>query len=160
MEKQKFKAIVNEEFDVDNLTANGLDVVKKADGKYHILDQHKSYIAEIISADFKNKTFHIKVNDRDYHIKLADQYDQLIRELGLSVAVTHKINHVKAPMPGLVLKIMVEPGATILQGDDLLILEAMKMENVIKSPGDGSVKNILVKKGAAVEKGQILIEME
>jgi biotin carboxyl carrier protein len=80
--------------------------------------------------------------------------------MGLSTNITFQIKEIKAPMPGLVLDLEVEPGQTVSQGDVLLILEAMKMENVLKSPGDGIVKSIAVKKGDAVEKGQILIEME
>ena len=63
-------------------------------------------------------------------------------------------------MPGLVLSILVEPGQAVQKGDVLLILEAMKMENVLKAAGDGTVKNIAVAKGAAVDKGQLLLEME
>jgi biotin carboxyl carrier protein len=63
-------------------------------------------------------------------------------------------------MPGLVLDIMIKPGQTIEKGTPLLILEAMKMENVLKSEGDGVVKSIEVIKTQAVDKGQILIEME
>ena len=62
-------------------------------------------------------------------------------------------------MPGLVLELNVEAGQTIAKGDPLLILEAMKMENVIKSAGEGVVEEILVKKGAAVEKGALLIKL-
>ena len=80
--------------------------------------------------------------------------------MGLSAIVAHKISNIKAPMPGLVLDIMIKPGQTIEKGTPLLILEAMKMENVLKSEGDGVVKSIEVIKTQAVDKGQILIEME
>ncbi|MCL4147810.1 UNVERIFIED_CONTAM: hypothetical protein GTU68_000861 [Idotea baltica] len=63
-------------------------------------------------------------------------------------------------MPGLVLEIMVEVGQFVAVGDALLILEAMKMENVIKAQGEGVIKDIVVKQGAAVEKGQLLIVLE
>jgi len=70
------------------------------------------------------------------------------------------LKNIKAPMPGLVLDVLVESGQTITKGDQLLILEAMKMENVLKAAGDGVVKSIEIKKGNTVEKGQILVEME
>jgi len=70
------------------------------------------------------------------------------------------MDNVKAPMPGLVLDILVEPGQSVQKGDNLLILEAMKMENIIKASGSGVVKNIPVHKKDAVEKNQLLIEME
>jgi biotin carboxyl carrier protein len=63
-------------------------------------------------------------------------------------------------MPGLVLKIMISEQDTITEGDSVLILEAMKMENVIKSPGSGKVKSIKVKERDAVEKNQVLMELE
>jgi biotin carboxyl carrier protein len=63
-------------------------------------------------------------------------------------------------MPGLILRFEKNIGDEIKKGDSVLILEAMKMENILKSPGDGIVKNILVKQGQAVEKNQILIELE
>jgi biotin carboxyl carrier protein len=63
-------------------------------------------------------------------------------------------------MPGLVISILVEEGQEVQKGDSLLILEAMKMENVIKAAGKGVVKSIKVQQKNAVEKNQILIEME
>ena len=80
--------------------------------------------------------------------------------LGLSVGGVQQQNTVKAPMPGLVLQILVEPGQVVQKGDPLLLLEAMKMENVIKAAGHGQVKTVAVEKGAAVDKGQLLLEME
>ena len=61
-------------------------------------------------------------------------------------------------MPGLIIDLKIKAGDTVQQGDPLLILEAMKMENILKSPGEGVIKNLKVKKGDHVEKGQVLIE--
>jgi biotin carboxyl carrier protein len=80
--------------------------------------------------------------------------------MGLSIASNQAADDVKAPMPGLVLDILVEAGQTIQKGDSLLILEAMKMENVLKATGDGTVKSVIVEKGNAVDKNQVLIELE
>jgi biotin carboxyl carrier protein len=68
-----------------------------------------------------------------------------------------KINEIKAPMPGLVLRIPINEGDSVSKGEGLLVLEAMKMENIIKSPGDVVVSKILVKPGQAVEKNQLLV---
>jgi biotin carboxyl carrier protein len=62
-------------------------------------------------------------------------------------------------MPGLVLKILAEPGQAVNKGDSLIILEAMKMENVIKATGPGTVKAICVNEKDTVDKNQLLIEM-
>jgi biotin carboxyl carrier protein len=71
-----------------------------------------------------------------------------------------KVNEIKAPMPGLVLDIIAEVGQEVNEGDNILILEAMKMENNIKSPTTGVIKEIKCEKGAAVEKNEVLILFE
>jgi biotin carboxyl carrier protein len=82
----------------------------------------------------------------------------LLEKMGISAANAGKVNNIKAPMPGLIITLKVAVGDTVKAGDQLLILEAMKMENILKSPGDGVVKKIKVKKGDSVEKNQVLIE--
>jgi acetyl/propionyl-CoA carboxylase alpha subunit len=64
----------------------------------------------------------------------------------------------KAPMPGLVVRIEVEPGRQVSAGDPLLVLEAMKMENELKAGVAGTVRAVRVASGEAVEKGQVLVE--
>ncbi|HLL94438.1 MAG TPA: biotin/lipoyl-containing protein, partial [Spirosoma sp.] len=82
----------------------------------------------------------------------------LLEKMGMSNAVSAKVNTLKAPMPGLIVGINVAVGDTISKGDSVLILEAMKMENNLKAPGDGTVKAIRAIKGDRVEKGQVLVE--
>ncbi|MNU01127.1 Glutaconyl-CoA decarboxylase subunit gamma [compost metagenome] len=72
-------------------------------------------------------------------------------------ASSHKINDIKAPMPGLVLKVLVEDGSEVKKDDALVVLEAMKMENIIKSPSDGIVKSVKIKEKETVEKNQVMI---
>jgi biotin carboxyl carrier protein len=67
---------------------------------------------------------------------------------------------VKAPMPGLVVRVLVEPGARVAHGAGLVILEAMKMENELKAPVPGAVGRVMVKAGQSVEKGQALVVIE
>lgn len=80
--------------------------------------------------------------------------------MGLNNTLQHKINQIKSPMPGMVLDILVRPGQKLAKGDPVLVLEAMKMENVFKAPEDSVVKEIKVKEKTVVEKGQILIALE
>jgi biotin carboxyl carrier protein len=82
----------------------------------------------------------------------------LLEKLGMNNAASGKVNNIKAPMPGLIIELKVKTGDTVKAGDQLLILEAMKMENILKSPGEGVVKSVKVKKGDTVEKNQVLIE--
>lgn len=162
MEKNNYKVNVNEtakfEFNAEQMSS--FNLVKEQDGHFHILKNNKAFRAEVINTNFYHKTFTIKVNGNPYEVKIADHFDQLVNQLGLSVINTQKVTDIKAPMPGLVLGISVEIGQEVQKGDALLVLEAMKMENVIKSVGEGIVKAIHIDQGKAVEKGQLLIEME
>lgn len=67
---------------------------------------------------------------------------------------------VKAPIPGLITRILVEPGAAVAAGQPLLILEAMKMENEIRAPFDGVVSSLSVADGATVVRNQVLAEVQ
>ncbi|GAA4334023.1 acetyl-CoA carboxylase biotin carboxyl carrier protein subunit [Mucilaginibacter gynuensis] len=124
---------------------------------YHIIKDNASYNVEVISFDVVAKTAEIKVNNNTYHITAKDQFDLLLEQLGLSDLNSVKVSEIKAPMPGLVLKVFVTEGDEVKKGDNLFVLEAMKMENIIKSPADVTVRSIKLKPGDKVEKGQILI---
>lgn len=86
--------------------------------------------------------------------------DGLIKQLGFEVGNAKQVSAIKAPMPGLILHIAVKEGQEVSEGDSLLILEAMKMENNFTSPRAGIIQSIKVKQGDAVDKGQVLIEFE
>lgn len=154
-----FKATVNEQFVFETLS-DDIDELAVGNGHFHVLKDGLSYKAELLSADYNAKQIVLRVNGIQYSVKLEDQYDQLVNRLGLTISTTHKVKDIYAPMPGLVLDISVSVGQEVEEGSPLLILEAMKMENVIKSLGTGIVKSINVKQGEAVEKSQLLIEME
>ncbi|MCD8528703.1 MAG: acetyl-CoA carboxylase biotin carboxyl carrier protein subunit [Chitinophagales bacterium] len=147
----------NQEFSLNN--QSGWDIIGEKD-MFHILKDNKSYRCIVLKKDEAAKNMLIEVNGNTYTINIKDKYDVLLEQLGMSNMTTKKMKDIKAPMPGLVLDIKVSNGSTIEEGDAILVLEAMKMENVLKSPGSGIIKNIKVKKGDAVEKGQVLIEVE
>jgi len=100
----------------------------------------------------------LKVNSVKFSLQLKDKYDELLHSLGLDNLASKKVNEIKAPMPGMVLKVLVSEGDEVKKGDALLVLEAMKMENILKSPTDGVIKKIAAVKGVAVEKNQLLIQ--
>lgn len=127
---------------------------------FHILHQNRSYNAIVLSADYATKTFEIRFSKTTYTVQLKDKFDQLAEKLGFDGGADQAFNQVKAPMPGLVLDILVKEGDVVEKGDSVLILEAMKMENVIKAEGCATVKSIHTTKGAAVEKNTILMELE
>lgn len=66
---------------------------------------------------------------------------------------------IKAPMPGLVIRVLVEAGQTVNPGDPVVVLEAMKMENELKAPVAGTVERVEVRVGQAVEKGAVVVEV-
>lgn len=162
-----YKAIVNDKtFEIESVDSgfvvNGepqsWDLVKIADGYFHILYRNKSYRAEVIKTDPETKQFTFKINGHNYTVTLKDKFDLLLEKMGMHNAASSKVNNVKAPMPGLIIDLKVKVGDAVKPGDSLLILEAMKMENILKSPGEGIVKTVKVKKGDSVEKGQVLVE--
>jgi len=134
------------------------DVARISDRHYHVIHHSKSYNFEIVSKDAATKSFVLKLNGVDYVVELRDKFDLLLDKLGLSGATAGKVNNVKAPMPGLIIELRVSEGQSVQAGEPLLILEAMKMENIIKAPADSVVRSVKIKKGDSVEKSQVLIE--
>lgn len=157
-----YKVNVNNsfQFDIDKEQVSQLDSVSIEANKFHVLHQNTPFKTEIVSANFNQKTYTVKVNNNLYTVAIADALDLLIKEMGFEVGATKQVNAIKAPMPGLILEISVSVGQEVKENDSLLILEAMKMENSFLSPRDGIIKSISVTKGDAVDKGQLLIEFE
>ncbi len=126
--------------------------------QYHLIHNDQSFNIDVMKLNAAEKTMVLKINSVKYTIELKDKYDQLLHSLGMDKVASAKINQIKAPMPGMVLNILVHEGNEVKKGDVLLVLEAMKMENMLKSPTDGVIKRIAVQKGNAVEKDQLLIQ--
>ena len=155
--KYNFGVIIeNEQIKIDNDIIQ-LDQINLNKNSSHVLYQNKSYTIEIVEFVKEDKTAIVKVNGNIYTLKIKDQFDQLLKKLGLDNLAVSKIQQVKAPMPGLVLNVLVVEGDEVKKGDNLLVLEAMKMENMIKSPTDGTIKKVEIKKSDKVEKNQLLV---
>ena len=150
------------EYQPEAITVNGepfiWDLAPLGNGRYHILHEGRSFSAEVVSVERAAKTIQLKLNGRIIDIHAKDRFDLLLEKLGMNDVAAHKINELKAPMPGLIVDIRVAPGQTVQKGDPLLVLEAMKMENILKSPGDGVVSAIKVSLRDNVTKGQVLIQ--
>ena len=156
-----YESSVNDNYNLKVDPANlDWDLLEIKDGTFHILQDNQSFNATVLEANYETKTFSIKINKNIYEVSLKDKFDLLVEKLGFSNMTVQKVNNIKAPMPGLVLDIMVQVGDVLAKGDSVLILEAMKMENVIKAEGDAVVKSIEITKGTPVEKNQILVEFE
>ena len=159
---KSFKVTVNDSlsFNITNEDVASIDALPTSTKTYHILQDNKPFLAEVIGSNFNQKNYTVKVNNSTYDVDISDGLDLLIKEMGFSLGSTKNIGSIQAPMPGLILEINVRVGQAEKKEDPLLILEAMKMENVIFSPRDGIIKSISVNQGDAVEKKQLLIEFE
>lgn len=134
------------------------DITEIRDRHYHVIYKYQSFNLELVSLDTETKTVRLKLNNKPCEIKLKDKFDLLLEKLGMNNLHSQVAKEIKAPMPGLIFDIKVKEGDEVKKGDALIILEAMKMENILKSPGDGTVKTIKIKKGQSVEKNQVLIQ--
>ncbi len=158
--KYKVKVDGNQEFRYTQNEIDSLDSREVSPSNYHLIVDNKSFKGEIEKTDFLNKQYTVRVKNNTYQIGISNELDLLIEDMGLSLGQALVVNDIKAPMPGLILDVNIAEGEEVKEGDYLLVLEAMKMENTITAPRDGVVKAISVKKGQTVEKNQLLIEME
>lgn len=167
----EYKATVNGDkaleikLEKDNsLTINGKqsnpDIVDLGKGKYHVISNNKSVSVEVTAIDRVTKTVGIKMNGNSYTVELSTKMDELLKSMGIDVVDTSAAKEVKAPMPGVVIEVLVTEGAEVKKGDQLLILEAMKMENVLKSPSDGIVQAVAIGKGQTVAKNELLVKFQ
>lgn len=160
------KATINgkQEFTMEGNSLNGTtvdwDLLELRNDTFHIIKDNKSYNATLISFNTEEKTMVLNVNGNDYEVSIKDKNDLLLQQLGISVKTSSAIQLLKAPMPGLIINVSVNTGDEVKKGDTLIILEAMKMENVIKSPRDGKIKKVSVELRKAVEKNQVMLEFE
>ena len=145
---------------VINDAAIDWDASQQPNGLISVLFNGKSYTAIVEHTDRKAKEVTLRINGQVYKMGIKEPIDQLLTNMGLDLKSMQKLEPIKAPMPGMVLKVLVEPGQQINKGDGLIILEAMKMENILKATANATVKAIKAVERTAVEKGAILIELE
>jgi len=145
----------------DKLTINDraveADIAPVGSSLFHVLHNQQSYNVEVVDFNSADKTAGVKVNGNTYNITSKDQFDILLEQLGFNHLNAGAISDLKAPMPGMVLKVFAKEGDVVQKGENLFVLEAMKMENIIKAPADVTVKAVKIKPGDKVEKGQVLI---
>ncbi len=156
---ERFLVRVNNfEFNLDREQVEAFDLIKRAPQHYHLIYDHRSVNINLVDAD--HKKIQVELAGQTFHVEIKDELDQELVQLGYSAISSKQIKEIKAPMPGLVLDITVTEGQQVKEGDKILILEAMKMENSIMIHTDAVIKKILIKPGQAVDKGQVLIELE
>lgn len=158
---ESFSIKVNDyEFSFTKQEIEALDLVQLTPIEYHFLHNKRSIKAKILSTDVTYKEQNVEINGERFNVSIKDELDQMLDKMGFSAVAGKHIKEIKAPMPGLVLEINVEEGQQVKEGEKLLILVAMKMENSILIHADATIKKIAVKPGQAVDKGQMLIELE
>ncbi len=148
----------------DVFTVNGVevpaDISTLSPELKHVLIHNHSYHLFIQKIDEEKKVVTLSINGKKVEVKLVSRMEKLLKDLGMAGQMVKKLDLLKAPMPGLIHKVTVSEGDTVVKGDPVLILEAMKMENVIKAPGDGVIKEIVAKVGSSVEKNAVLIRFQ
>lgn len=127
---------------------------------FHIIHNGKGISVDVVEVNAQDKSVVLRIDSKRYTYKVKDRFDNLLEQLGMNGIGSGKVSEVKAPMPGLVLDVLVNRGDKVSMDQPLLILEAMKMENVIKSPVDGSIKRVSISTKDSVEKNQVLVEFE
>jgi biotin carboxyl carrier protein len=135
------------------------DVIETAPGEFNVIRGSRSVGVKLISSDAFAKKQEVEVDGEKFLIGIKDPLDQVLDTMGFNNMAARVIKEIKAPMPGLVLDISVEEGQEVKEGDRILILEAMKMENSIVIHADAVIKKIRVTRGQPVEKNQVLVEL-
>ncbi len=155
--------MANRIWNIDGNESVGSDgaVVKWDDERYFtIAFGGSTFHGEILDEQTESNFIKVKINHRVFEVRKKGALDDLIAELGLDTPKIKKLKELEAPMPGRIVNVAVAIGDEINVGDEILSLEAMKMENVLKAEGVGIVKTINVQNEDVVEKGAILISFE
>ncbi|HEX7119653.1 MAG TPA: biotin/lipoyl-containing protein [Longimicrobiales bacterium] len=102
----------------------------------------------------------LHLDGQRYAVEVVDERTRAIRAMTGGVKGAQGPKPVRAPMPGLVVRVEVEAGQSVRPGQGIVIIEAMKMENELQAEAEGVVARVLVEQGQAVEKGAVLVEFE
>ena len=160
----KYVTIINDqsyEIEIDNdgaILVNGelrdVDFLNLGGSLYSIITENKSLEAVIDDDEGK---IAVMMGGQLFETQVLDERAMLLvqRRGGLNITSSE----VNAPMPGLIVMVTVELGQSVQQGDTVVILESMKMQNELKSPVAGVVTSIHVEARQAVDKGEMLVEI-
>ena len=155
--------MANRSWTIDGNEVTGTEgaIVRWDDETFFTLEFNgKTFSGEILEDQTESNQLKLKINHRVFEIKKKGSLDALISAMGLDKPKIKKLKELQAPMPGRIVSVVVSVGDELNIGDEILSLEAMKMENVLKAEGIGIVKSINVGKDDVVDKGSVLIEFE
>ncbi|MDI9356944.1 MAG: hypothetical protein QM536_07995 [Chitinophagaceae bacterium] len=150
---------VNKKITVDANIFDG-DIVEVKPNLFHIIQDSLCYNVEIIKANADNTLVTMKINGIVFEAEIKDFYASFLKKYNIFIPATKHSANLVSPMYGLLGKILVEKGQKVEKGDPLVVIEAMKMENVIKAEETKRVQEIKIKAGENVEKNQVLIIFE
>jgi len=127
-------------------------------GRYLLRTGTKLY--KIDNVNYDGSEIEFSINGSWHKVSVKDEQDLLLDKLGFKTGNAVAEGILKAPMPGKILDILVAEGDSVEQGQPLVILEAMKMENELKSPVNGTITSIAVAVGQSLEKNTFILEIE
>jgi biotin carboxyl carrier protein len=126
-------------------------------GSYHVIRGNRSFKIGVERVDASS--YRVTLNGSEVVARVRTAKDRLLERYGVAASSSAGEAHVKAPMPGLVLRVLVGVGDVVTRGQGILVLEAMKMENELAAPIDGTIRAIHAAVGDAVGKNSPLVEI-
>ena len=108
----------------------------------------------------RNGDWHIELEGRAYRVRVDDERTHELRALTAEMGPGDIVRELRAPMPGLVVRVAVRPGDSVAQGDPLVVMEAMKMENELRAEVAGVVGEVHVSEGTTVDRDDVLVTFE
>jgi biotin carboxyl carrier protein len=156
VEDQEFEIIIDQD---DRIIVNGqvynIDFQQLSEGGMLSLLLNNRSLEAIVEE--REDAWEVLLRGELYSVQAQDERAYRLAKARGMAAETSGEAAVKSPMPGIIIAVPVEPGQTVKKGDQVIILESMKMENELRSPRDGLVLRVLVAPGASVEKDQVLV---
>lgn len=161
----KYQTIVNgQTFDVE-INEDGRILVN---GEERVVDFRELRRGELYSALLDHRSFEAVIEERDdlyhvlmagdlYEVKVTDERSRRLEGAFMAFGDSGGEVSIRAPMPGLIVRVPVTEGQTVAKGETVVILESMKMENELKSPRDGTVHRVNVGVGDSVEQNRVLV---
>jgi len=162
-----FKVTVNEtknfsiQFNGQIVNVNDLEhkpeITKIDNNTYLVIMDKKPFYVSVMKRDKDRRNFDLLINNKPASVRINHQSEVAASESD-QVGTKRFVDYIKAPMPGLIADVLVRDGEEVIDGQPLLILKAMKMENILRAPHDGTIRHVLVESGQKISKEDLLIQ--
>lgn len=143
-------------FTIDDLSA--LPIQEIGEGRYMVWVDGRAVTLHCVSDKCHGRTYTFKIDQIANDVRLQRLIDLRVSDMGFQEVIRTSASEIYAPIPGLIKGILVQSGDVVVIGQPLIMLEAMKMENMIKANHEGKILTIAVASGQTVDKGQLLIK--